>query len=216
MKELIIVGILFILSTTVAYKCGTTVTEKTPECTLDTIHIKEVIRKTSSNKEVWDDKINFFITDETIATAEYFWREEGILPSVYLAQAALETGYGTSSLVKRTNNRGNIKTSGKGIKAYDPIEKSFHTYAVFASVFEGELAVVKLLKSFKAIKKVLGQADYKKWTEALENCPYSTDPLYEEKLNSIIRKFSLYELDRAILRDDLIVNFEGKVISYQI
>ncbi len=216
MKELIIIGILFLLSTCVAYKCSTTIKVKEPQCTMDTIHIKEIISYNSDNKEVWEPSINFFVSGENIARAEFFWRKHKILPSVYLAHAALETGYGTSSLVKKTNNRGNIKTKGEGIRAYDKIEKSNDKYAIFPSYYEGEKAIIRLFKRFKDIRKVLGQTDYKVWTEALEKSPYSTDPKYAEKLNSIIQKFSLYELDHAILREDLIVNFEGKVISYRI
>jgi len=216
MKELIIIGILFLLSTCVAYKCSTTIKVKEPQCTMDTVHIRDIIVWTSKNKEVWKDKIDFFVSGENIARAEFFWRTSKVLPSVYLAHAALETGYGTSHLVKKTNNRGNIKTKGEGIRAYDKIEKSNDKYAVFSTYYEGEKAIIKLFKRFKDTKKVLGQTDYKVWTKALEDSPYSTDTKYNEKLNSIIQNFSLYELDHAIIREDRIINFEGKVISYKI
>jgi len=214
MKELIIIGILFLMSTCVAYKYSTTVKVQ-EQCTMDTVHIKNIIAWTPKNKEVWKDKIDFFVSGENIARAEFFWRTHKVLPSVYLAHAALETGYGTSSLVKKTNNRGNIKTKGVGIRAYDKIEKSNDKYAIFDTYYEGEKAIIKLFKRFKDTKGVLGQTDYKVWTKALEDSPYSTDTKYNEKLNSIIQNFSLYELDHAIIREDRIVNFEGRVISYK-
>ena len=216
MKELIILGSLFLATTCTLYTCSTIKETKQPQCTLDTVHIKEIIKWTADNKEIWKDRVDFFVSGENIARAEFFWRKHKILPSVYLAHAALETGYGTSTLVKKTNNRGNIKTKGKGIRAYDKIEKSNDKYAIFDTYYEGEKAIIKLFKRFKDTKSVMGQTDYKMWTQALEKSPYSTDPNYAKKLNSIIQKFSLYELDHAILREDRIVNFEGKVISYRI
>lgn len=215
MKELIIVGLLFLISTCTVYKCSTTVKVKEPQCTLDTIHIKEIITYTSENKEVWKPSIDFFVSGQNIARAEDFWRNAGVLPSVYLAHAALETRYGNSTLVKKTNNRGNIKTRGKGIRAYDKIEKSYDKYAIFPTYYEGEKAIISLFKRYKETRDVLGSTDYKILTEAIENSPYSTDPHYAEKLNSIIRKFNLDALDHAIMRNDLIVNFEGKVVSYR-
>lgn len=182
-------------------------------CTYDTTHIKDIICQTPDNLPIWEDRINYFVSGENIARAEHFWRTAGVLPSVYLAHAALETGYGTSTLVKKTNNRGNIKTKGKGIRAYDKIEKSNDKYAIFETVYLGEKEIINLFKRFKDTKEVLWEVDYRKWTTALENSPYSTDTQYAEKLNSIIRKFSLYNLDHAILREDKIINFEKKIIS---
>ncbi len=216
MKHLIVITVSALLTFLIGVKCCPKPQVEEPQCTLDTTHIKEIIVYTPDNKEVWKDKIDFFVSGENIARAEFFWRKHKVLPSVYLAHAALETGYGTSTLVKKTNNRGNIKTKGKGIRGYDKIEKSNDKYAVFDTYYEGEKAIIRLFERFKDTKRVLGQTDYRIWTQALEKSPYSTDPKYAEKLNSIIRNFSLYNLDHAILRDDIIINFQNKVINYRV
>lgn len=177
----------------------------------DKIHIKELIPMTPNNKESWKKAIDFFSSGENIRRGKHFFKEYGIPPSVYLAHAALETGFGNSSLVKKTKNRGNIKTkSKKGIKAYDKIEKSYDRYKIFPSYYEGEKAIMVLLSKYKAIKKVQKSIDYKEWTKALEDSPYSTDKDYEEKINNIIKKFSLYNIDHSVLRDEVIINFNNK------
>jgi len=215
MKELLYSLLIFISGVMLCYKYNRPEIPKVEQCQMDTIHIKEIISRTPENKEAWQKAIDFFISEENIAKAERFWKEDGVLPSAYLAHAALETGFGESRLVKRTNNRGNIKTTGNGIRAYDKIEKSHHKYAIFPTHYDGEKAIIELFKRFKSTRDVLGETDYLKWTRAIELSPYSTDEQCEEKLNSIIKKFSLYNLDHAILREDRIVDFKGKILSYQ-
>lgn len=195
-----------LVATGLSYKFHTPKTIKY-ECVPDTIHIKTLIPQTSNNKEVWQNSIDFFVSGENIKRSEHFYKVYGIPPSVYLAHSALESGFGSSKLVKITKNRGNIKTSKGGVKAYDKIEKSNDSYKVFSSFYEGEKAVMTILMRYKDIKKIKGNIDYKVWTKALELSPYSSDVLYEEKLNQIIRKFQLYNIDHAILRGDIIINF---------
>lgn len=206
MKNLIIIVMITLVATGLSYKFHTPKTIKY-ECVPDTIHIKTLIPQTSNNKEVWQNSIDFFVSGENIKRSEHFYKVYGIPPSVYLAHSALESGFGSSKLVKITKNRGNIKTSKGGVKAYDKIEKSNDSYKVFSSFYEGEKAVMTILMRYKDIKKIKGNIDYKVWTKALELSPYSSDVLYEEKLNQIIRKFQLYNIDHAILRGDIIINF---------
>ena len=206
MKNLIIIIMITLVATGLSYKFHTPKTVKY-ECVPDTVHIKTLIPQTSNNKEVWQNSIDFFVSGENIKRSEHFYKTYGIPPSVYLAHSALESGFGSSKLVKRTKNRGNIKTKKGGIKAFDKIEKSNDSYKIFPSFYEGEKAIMKLLVRYKDIKKVRNSFYYKDWTKALEDSPYSTDVKYEEKLNSIIEKFQLYNIDRAILRGDVIINF---------
>ena len=50
------------------------------------------------------DQVNAFIAKlAAIARKEYLTRDKWVLPSVCIAQAALETGWGTSGLMTKAN-----------------------------------------------------------------------------------------------------------------
>ena len=61
------------------------------------------------------DQVNAFIAKlAAIARKEYLTRDKWVLPSVCIAQAALETGWGTSGLMTKANAFFGIKAgSGK-------------------------------------------------------------------------------------------------------
>ena len=127
------------------------------------------------------------------------------------AQAALESGWGTSALARAPyNNQFGIKASddwtGRVVKmptkeylngawvavnadfrAYDDINDSVADHAKFFTSTEWRKS------NYKA---VIGETDYKKACYAVKAAGYATDPDYASKLINIIEKYKLYEWDK--------------------
>lgn len=130
-----------------------------------------------------------------------------LFPSVKAAQAALETGYGKSI---PTNNLFGIKATGaktpywngagsdqltrevfNGQTVY--INDGFRKYATMADSIRDHSYVLITLRRYKAVREAKtpeAQAD------ALQSCGYATDPMYAASLKSIIKDYSLKELDK--------------------
>lgn len=119
--------------------------------------------------------------------------ESKSLPSIVIAQAALETGYGKHNKLK--NNLFGIK--GRGIKAktkefyngrFITITAEFQYFRTVKDAFD---------KHYQILNRygVYGY-DYKFWIDRIMNGGYATDPNYDYKLNNIIEKYELQILDK--------------------
>lgn len=114
------------------------------------------------------------------------------LPSIVIAQAALETGYGKHNKLK--NNIFGIK--GRGI-----VTKTKEFYNGRFITIRAEFQYFPTIKdAFNKHYQILNRYgvygyDYKTWINRIVICGYATDPNYDNKLNYIIEKFQLQRLD---------------------
>ena len=130
----------------------------------------------------------------------------GIRPSLLIAQAALESNWGESTLSTESNNYFGIKSSENdkkfatkefdndewtqidaAFKHYDSLEDSINDYA-------------NLLRNGTSwnedfYRDVFEANDYKEAATAIQEAGYATDPTYTDKLIQIIEQYQLYELD---------------------
>lgn len=130
----------------------------------------------------------------------------GTRPSLLIAQAALESNWGNSTLSTASNNYFGIKGSenseqyatreytneewtqiNASFKQYDSLEDSIADYAT-------------LLKNGTSwdsdfYQEVLDADNYQEAALALQEAGYATDPDYAGKLIRIIEQHQLYELD---------------------
>lgn len=131
-------------------------------------------------------------------------QEYGILPSLTIAQAILESGWGSSGLAVKAKNLFGIKafSNWKGERITLPttewyngqstvVQADFRVYDSFNASIEDHN---KLLSNSR-YKAVRLRRDYKTACQEIYNCGYATDPMYPEKLISIIEANRLYELD---------------------
>lgn len=136
-------------------------------------------------------------------------RGTGLLPSVKMAQAALETGWG-KSFVADANNLFGIKATGyhtpywKG-KAVYSYTKEFENgqyvdkklaFRAYNSVTDSIRDHSNLLTSLSRYKPVLAATTYQEQAKALQSAGYATDPGYAAKLISIIEQNNFQELDK--------------------
>ncbi len=141
--------------------------------------------------------------DKYAYIAEKKMREHRIPASITLAQGILESGRGTSTLTRQSNNHFGIKChknwhgprvfydddkKGECFRAYDNPEGSFEDHSQFL-----------IGKQRYAFLFDLPKGDYIAWAFGLKKAGYATDPKYPLKLIDIIEKNALYQYDKEIL-----------------
>lgn len=136
-----------------------------------------------------------------------------LFPSVVMAQACLETGYGKSTVGSAKNLFG-IKATGTPNKFWDGsstaattveykngvryiVSDGFRSYKSFADSISDHTFLLTNEKSsaYKRYAPVREATTAEAQAQALQNCGYATDPNYANKLIQIINKYNLKELD---------------------
>lgn len=154
-----------------------------------------------------EEKAVFEYVDRYSALAKNEYREFGILPSIKLGQAILESGAGTSQMARRANNHFAIKSRNwselfpenhnqiaVGIyKASDDCPK-FCNFTKFASVWASYRAHSVLLNNerYTSVRQAKSPQEAAK---ALQMAGYATDPNYSKKLMAVINKYELTKYD---------------------
>jgi len=147
-----------------------------------------------------------------------------ILASITIAQACLETGYGTSALMMKYNAPFGVKATpswlNAGGKAFNAvtgevyngvnvtITAAFRAYNELAEAVEDHAAILRLSfynksKGGKVPYDIIGETDYRKAAQCLS--PYATDPLYVQKIIKIIETNKLTQYDNTQNTGDLTV-----------
>lgn len=141
---------------------------------------------------------NFIKTVGTLARNEYLGRDVWILPSVCIAQGALESGWNleASSLFGIKGEGFTATTSEYYNGHYVEIEDSFRSYPNVASAVVG---YYDFLRDTPRYANALNNSDYRDAVDKLihttDGAPYATDPEYISKVISIIEQYNLTEWD---------------------
>lgn len=133
----------------------------------------------------------------------------GVLASLTIAQAILETGWGEASV---GNNIFGIKAGGawKGASQtaktqewngnkFVTIVAAFRAYASVAASIEDHAA---LLAGNCRYKNIIGCTDYKQVCRYIQADGYATDPGYANKLISLIEQYGLHQFDVPAVAPD--------------
>jgi flagellum-specific peptidoglycan hydrolase FlgJ len=136
----------------------------------------------------------------------------GLLPSIALAQAALESGYGKSELSSKYNNYFGIKAVGKQksvpMRTREVIKGQSvwitAPFRVFDSLADAFKVRVKFL-STKRYKPVLEAKTPAAQALALQKAGYATDPNYARLLVSIVNSNNLQRFDEMAKKKPLFV-----------
>ena len=177
--------------------------EKTFVCTgIDPLRI-------DVNKYVGNSTGNAFL-DKVLPHAQSQYKNTKILPSIVMAQAALESAWGKSELATKANNLFGVKGDYKG-KSYtkrtreeDKNGKSYYVNAPFRkypsfkeSIADHGAFFVSTDWRKKNYAPVLKAKDYKTQAKALQSCGYATDTKYASKLINLIEEHGLAQFDGA-------------------
>jgi peptidoglycan hydrolase-like protein with peptidoglycan-binding domain len=149
----------------------------------------------------------------------------GILPSVTIAQAILESGWGSSKLSQKAKNLFGIKafSNWEGRKVTLPttewydgqkqiVDADFRSY----DTFNGSIEDHSKLLSNTRYKPIRECTNYREACQKIYECGYATDPHYPWKLIKIIEENRLYEFDFASELSEAAVDVEeGKILRIQ-
>ncbi|MEG0496821.1 MAG: LysM peptidoglycan-binding domain-containing protein [Carnobacterium sp.] len=139
--------------------------------------------------------------------SEALWSVYKVLPSVAIAQAALESAWGTSGLAANHNNLFGIKGNYGGHTANMTTWEVYGgvTYTITADfrAYPNWTTSIKdygiFLNVNSRYKHALGLTDYKKQIKAIHEAGYATDPHYQTKIISIIEANDLTRFDKQVL-----------------
>ena len=144
----------------------------------------------------------------TLAIAERKKRKKWVLPSVCIAQAALETGWGTSSLMTKAKAYFGIKAtkswkgkvySSKTKECYDGVNFTTETacFRAYDTVKESVADYYDLITKSTRYKAAVNETDAKKAITAIKKGGYATDPNYVTQIMSIIKCYNLTQYDKV-------------------
>ena len=144
------------------------------------------------------------------------WQARGIcLPSVVVAQAILESGWGLSELATKANALFGIKKNGWTGETYTKAAAEQRPDGSYYLVNDTEwrayedweqsivdhndyLATREKAKGVLRYKDIIGNSDYKAVCQLLKDCGYATSLDYPQKLISLIETYELTKFDKVV------------------
>lgn len=146
---------------------------------------------------------NAFVNEVAPGAMETY-RQYGILPSITIAQAILESGWGKHQI---GNNIFGIKAGsdwqGKTVTKqtteykngqWVPVTATFRDYDSVADSIKDHAKLVGTASRYEPVRNA---KDYKEAARALQSAGYATDPKYAQKLINIIEQNNLTMFDEA-------------------
>jgi len=128
-------------------------------------------------------------------------REHALPPSVMLAQAALESGWGRSTLATRYNNFFGMKAGRAAAAAVlletvegvgTPARARFRQYESLGASVRDHARLIAGDPRYAAAQDAAG--DWRRYAAALAPV-YATDPAYAERLVYLVERYELHRLD---------------------
>lgn len=141
--------------------------------------------------------------------AQLLQGQYNVLPSITLAQAILESDWGTSQLSSKYHNLFGVKAQSSNSKSvyldtqeyvngrYVTVKARFEVYDSWnASLAEhARLLAYGTKWNPDQYRDVVSATNYVQAAQGLEKDGYATDPTYTEKLISLIKNYKLYQFD---------------------
>ena len=137
------------------------------------------------------------------------YEDYGVLPSISLSQAILESDWGRSTLAQKHYNLYGVKAYGNTPKAnlktkefqdgkWVTINADFRAYNSWREsvVDHANLMVNGVNWDRDLYQGVVAAKDYKQAANALQRAGYATDPTYIDKLIQLIEKYELQQYDQ--------------------
>lgn len=133
----------------------------------------------------------------------------GVLPSIILGQAILESNWGESTLASKYNNLFGIKAYGDQKKVsletkefvneeWITIQGDFKVYDSWEQSMDDhtQLFVQGVDWNPALYEKVITATNYQEAAQALQDAGYATDPGYAQKIIQVIETYQLNQYDR--------------------
>lgn len=142
-----------------------------------------------------------------LAVAEKQNRARWILPSICIAQGALESGWNTEAktLFGIKGKGTNLKTVEYINGKYESVTVSFKAFPTIAAAVHG---YYELLTTNPRYSGAVNCTDYITAVQKIAAAPYATDPDYANKVISIIRNYNLTRFDTQTIQPDTVQRAE--------
>lgn len=169
--------------------------------------LAEPLTETATQEESTEMSHKEFI-ERLVPHAKELQEGYGILPSIILGQAILESNWGQSSLASQYNNLFGIKAYGDSNKIkletqeyingeWITIQGEFRVYQSWEESMDDHTMLFVNGVDWNPAKyaDVLSAANYEAAAEALQEAGYATDPTYAEKIKNVIATYHLNQYD---------------------
>lgn len=131
------------------------------------------------------------------------WNKYGVLPSITVAQAILESGWGSSTLSTRAHNLFGIKGSYNGHYVNMPTREVYNGQSVYINdnfrAYANNSESVEDHGNFLYVnsryRNLLGDTNYVSVANKLRQDGYATDPSYARLLIQLVQENGLNQLD---------------------
>lgn len=154
---------------------------------------------------------NFILNIAPLAIEDY--KKTKVLPSLIIAQAILESGWGESALAVKANNLFGIKAGSSWTgKTYNVNTQEYYDgktaviVSAYFRVYDNWLDSISdhsnLLQNPR-YKSVLSATNYKEACEEVYKAGYATDPYYTSKLISLVQNYGLDEYDKEAKKETI-------------
>lgn len=170
------------------------------------------------------DKISFIQEVADYAVGDYSLHP--ILPSLTIAQAILESGWGESTLSKKANALFGIKatSSWKGktyniqtIEYINGVKQTVNAnFRAYDSWMDSVIDHGAFLCNLSRYSNLLGVKDYEKVCRLIQNDGYATDPNYSNSLISLINTYKLYQYDTISIAGQFVESKETGKVYYAV
>lgn len=172
------------------------------------IALKELAEPIQSISQVSAQEQHDTFIEKIAPQAQELQQGYGVLPSIIIGQAILESNWGKSSLAADYNNLFGVK-AGENQKSVSletkefyneqwvTIKGDFRVYDSWADSLDDhtKLFVNGTTWNPAQYEKVLTAQNYQEAAQALQDSGYATDPDYAQKIISVIESYSLDRYD---------------------
>lgn len=162
----------------------------------------------NDNQQVNQSFSNEEFIERLVPHAQTLQKGYGILPSIIIGQAILESNWGASELSSKYNNLFGMKSFGHSDYAtldtqeymdgrWITIQEDFRVYQSWEESMDDHtmLFVNGVDWSPQKYEKVLAARSYKEAAIALQEAGYATDPGYANKVIQVIETYQLNQYD---------------------
>lgn len=153
--------------------------------------------------------------NQLVPTAQRLQRQYGVLPSVSLGQAALESDYGRSDLAVDHHNLYGVKTdaddtNGVNMPTLEYYDNEYHeqierfkVYDSWDESMEEHAQLIYYGTSWDPnfYQAVLEGNTYREQAMGLQEAGYATDPYYADKVIAMIEKWDLDQYDQPVIEN---------------
>ncbi|EPH95314.1 MULTISPECIES: glycoside hydrolase family 73 protein [unclassified Enterococcus] len=171
--------------------------------------LRSLISSPIQDQEAQEQLSHQAFIDKLVPHAQELQAGYGVLPSIILGQAILESDWGNSTLASKYNNLFGIKAYGSQNKVnletkefvneeWITIQGDFRVYDSWEDSMNDhtQLFVQGVDWNPALYERVLTAANYQEAAQALQDAGYATDPTYAQKIIHVIETYQLDKYDQ--------------------